>query len=82
MLWRIYINYSLSGGFKYNFEGDKKELMTLVGVIHSTSIEQCRVDYQEVIDFDITLPTISYVITPKDNKIYTRLSNPFKEVKK
>lgn len=71
MRWRIYINYSLSGKYKYNFEGDKKDLMTLIGVIHSTELEQCRVDYMEVEDFDISLPMISYVITPK--KIYTRL---------
>lgn len=68
--WRIYINYALSGVYKYNFEGDKKELMTLIGVIHSTSLEQCRVDYQEVKDFDLTLSSISYVITPGDNRVY------------
>lgn len=65
MRWRIYINYSLSGTYKYNFEGDKKELMTLIGVIHSTELEQCRVGYMKVEDFDITLPMIFYVITPK-----------------
>lgn len=70
MRWRIYIHYSLSGNYKYNFEGDKKELMTLIGVIHSTELEQCRVDYKEVEDFDKALALISYVITPK--KIYTR----------
>jgi len=71
MRWKIYIKYALSGICKYNFEGDKEKLMTLVGVIHSTEIEQCRVDYMKVEDFDITLPMISYVIT--DKKIYTRL---------
>ena len=45
MLWIVYIRYSLSGTYKYNFTGDKKELMTLIGVIHSTSDEECRVDY-------------------------------------
>lgn len=71
MYWRIYIRYSLSGAFKYNFVGNKTELMTLVGVIHSTSIEQCRVDYQEVKEIDQTLEIISYVINSKKTYLYT-----------
>lgn len=70
MLWMIYISYSLSGHYKYNFVGDKKELMTLIGVIHSTSIERCRVGYQKVEKADPTLPAINYVIT--DKRVYYR----------
>lgn len=69
MIWKIYINYALSGTYKYNFVGSKEELMTLIGVIHSTSIEQCRVTYQQAEKVDFALPAIYYVITPK--RVYT-----------
>lgn len=50
ILWSIYIteyNVFSTGTTTrcYNFRGTKKDLMCLIGVIHSLSIVQCRVSY-------------------------------------
>lgn len=50
ILWSVYITeYNVfSEGTTtrcYNFRGTKKDLMCLIGVIHSINIVQCRVSY-------------------------------------
>lgn len=61
--WDIYIRYALSGCEKHLFTGTKTELMTLIGCIHSTSLENCSVRYIEHQEGVEKGSKISYTIT-------------------
>lgn len=68
MLWRVFVDYALSGRHKYNFVGNKHKLMELIGCLVSISIEQCRVSYQQVTEIDTSLDMLQNGIT-KDGRI-------------
>lgn len=64
--WFVRVNYALSESKSYLFKGTKTELMTLVGCIVSTSIEQCHVWYGEH-KSDSKYPYIKYCIFPNED---------------
>ena len=69
--WDVYVHYALSESEKLFFIGTKEQLMTLIGCIHSKSLEQCSVWYFHHQDGVKKGNKINYQIGPNE-EVYLR----------
>ena len=61
-IYKVFIRSAFDGFEKYYFVGTKEQLMTLVGVLHSTRLVKIeRIDYQRVFKISEDLKEIKYV---------------------
>ena len=69
-IYKVFIRSAFDDFEKYYFMGTKEQLMTLIGVLHSTRLVKIeRIDYQRVFKVPEDIKEIKYVA--QEDNIFT-----------